>query len=362
MKKFFTTALAVMMGLVMSLVSSAQTDEIATSTEVPTPDSAKIAAAFLSQPAEGYYGNFFFARVDSTGTEEYVSGYFEMNTAGKITGLSLVQDDNWIEIIRPGDEPLDGLPVNTRGTCRDYSLYLIGYNSNRQEVGHGNFTTKILDPSDPIVVILTPSLREQFVPYTSPNGAQPEDLVVETIDGSMIFYYDQYRQGFSLWLDPALDQELQVRNNRTGVIYWRGLASELGQEPSSQIVNIGYAGGVTKLFSSTRTWDHHEDEDLDGQVVDQTGNIVPAKVYMMNLSGYSAQFYFWDWQGGTGVMEVFAVNDQGDLSLIQADELFADMSYTIPIDPGYDQLVVVIRGEVSSFSMQASRYDNNAKG
>ena len=94
MMKTFTTALAVMMVLVLGVnLAAAQTEEIVTSTEI-SPDSAKIAAAFLAQPAEGYYGNFFFVRVDSTGTEEYISGYFEMNTAGKITGLSLVQDDN----------------------------------------------------------------------------------------------------------------------------------------------------------------------------------------------------------------------------------------------------------------------------
>lgn len=344
----------VLMGLGISLAYADDT---------PT-DSARIAAAVVAKPAEYYSGNFWFTRVGAVGLETQVNGYFDLSKAGKVTALWLSdQEGNLVSILSPGDKPLNGLPINTEGTCRDYYLQVFGYDrKGEQLLVTGYFEAKVLEPEDAIAVILTPALKEHFIPFTVPDRVEVSDLITEIEDNGYVFY-DQNRQGFDLWLDPARDQEITVRDNRTGIIYWRGLASELGQKPSEQVVNLKLAGGVVDLFPNTKAWVSRQGDVLDGQTVNQDGTFEPAKVYLANLAGDGASFYFWQ-VSGRGTMEIYSVRNDGERSLVQADELTdtSNGQYSANLWPGYDKIIIIIKGEINSFSFGANRYDSGGKG
>mgnify|MGYP001576985077 CR=1 FL=1 len=331
--------------------------------DTPT-DSARIAAALVSDPIDNYSGNFWFTRVNTDGQESPVNGCFNLSKSGKVTGLWLSdQSGDLIPIMGPSDKPLDGLPVNIEGTCRDYYLQVFGYDRKGQQlIATGYFETKVLKPSDAIVVILTPAMKEHFVPFSAPGEVEVSDLIAE-IEGNGYVFYDQSRQGFDLWLDPSRDQEITVRDNRTGIIYWRGLASEFGQKPTEQVVNLKLAGGVIDLFPGAKTWVDHQGEILDGQVVSQDGNTDPVKVYLANLAGDGASFYFWQ-VSGQGTMEIYSIGNDGERSLVQVSELVGTSSgqYSINLWPGYDKIIVVIKGDINSFSFGASRYSGSGKG
>jgi len=335
-----------------------------TTTTTPPMDSTHdsvLTARELALHTPDVYNFNLYVQTNVSGTyhDHYAYGVRKPN--GNIVSLNV----DGTTVVGPNDPPIQTLPLPTEGGISYISLNLDG-NENGKFVTWGSYYSTSFKRGSAIDVLMGPAAVNAFLKYALPAGIDPQDLLVQVGDYTMLGGYDVNLGGFFIYIDPSIPvQNYSVVDQQTGVTLLEGTVTPydgvITVTPTSSPVSLTYVDGVTDLsFTAEKKYTQYLAQQLDGQVIDPATNVAtPAKAYFMRQNGEEVTLYL---DGVNGTVEVFDVGDGGaPVSIWKGDTLsnpynpgtyYLDLS----IPGGYTALVIKVTGAVQSggFSISSS--------
>ena len=315
----------------------------------PVRDARRIAASFLKLgPEATLNGNFDYSVVVGEGQSVRSSGYLTatVNEDGNVTGITALTVDGYKFQL---DKPLTRFPHDSRGKMTGFYLGVDGYTSSGKWVSTGSFRTDALGEADPINIILRPGSVENFVPAELPAGVSADNFRLKTSDGNL-YWYDQYRKGFSVWLDPVVANQVSydLMDASTGVLVQSGGIIQTFINPVKTVDNafgVTREGGVI-LFSFTPDKPYAWTSDLKFRTTsDYYGQPLPATVFgVRNINGGNISVQVGNlvkYQAALRVEEVLA---DGTLGFIKEESVGDDGRAQIVTQGSYNELVLTVFG------------------
>ena len=284
---------------------------------------------------------------------EYLSGQFWMDKRGIyrfVLGEKVIVDVD----ANPGDVPLPGFPQVSDGEMRDFYLSIFAWSRDGKKemlVATGNFSTRLLEPGQAIVVVMEPPAVRQVVPYTPEPGVNVSDLrlELELPQGGFVWVgYGEFARGFEVWVNPAFVWKYKIKAGE--IIYVVGEIDVLAGEkkPKTSAVNVELAAQVHRVEFDANNAAWYErlrlgavvERCLEGVAACQKKGPVPAEVFAVKLAG-----------------KALTINTSGIFGLIEVKKVVAVEAGAMPlldstpanylhIPAGYDAVVVVITGVV----------------
>jgi len=308
-------------------------------------DSLQAAQVWGGIKIASYEGQFGFDRGQQAGG--WASFRFKMQ-GEKI--VYLAKEENGVILVGENDTPLNGLPSNSVGETRSFSLWLSALDDQGQVVACGDFSKNLLLPGEPIVVILRPSNWVMKVILFS--GEDAVNAVLKTDSGGT-FDYNAQANGFIVFVDPLKSvTSYMIISTISGLTLSSGVINPMAPVPKqdgNSVVNIALVGGVVTVPDGDNVY-------LNSQKINGQVNNTPAKVYIWNLGGRAGNVNAWS---NTGAMHISILRwvSMGDMPEVVS----GDLGY-VSVGDGYGKVIVVITGATDNFSVNFSTGNNGGKG